>query len=386
MKNLFLIAILLIGIVVKSHTYPSYGQEIVVTINGLSFDAMEPFVSPDGSTLFFNNLNSGGNTKLFYATKINDSTFNYVGELNGTNQLIPPYLDGVADLDSLDNFYWTSTRNYGAELETLFHGNYSNGNVTNIGRVHGDFNKNIPGWLVMDHGVSNSGDYLAFINARFATNQCQGGPCETEMGMALKVNDSTFNKVINSASLMQNVNDTNFIYYAPCLSSDELELYYTRYARDSVTLNTSFEICVAIRNTSTAAFSVPMVLFSETFADLIEAPTLTFDKQIIYYHRKIIGSHKIVMRYRDNTVGLNSVVNSQSSLIIYPNPASDILKIKMPREYINESIQIYNSLGYLVKRVKLSQSNTIDVKGLPNGIYFLRLDNQSQYYGKFIKE
>ena len=185
---------------------------------------------------------------------------------------------------------------------------------------------------------------------------------------------------------MQNVNDTNFIYYAPCLSSDELELYYTRYARDSVTLNTSFEICVAIRNTSTAAFSVPMVLFSETFADLIEAPTLTFDKQIIYYHRKIIGSHKIVMRYRDNTVGLNSVVNSQSSLIIYPNPASDILKIQLPREYINESIQIYNSLGYLVKRVKLSQSNTIDVKGLPNGIYFLRLDNQSQYYGKFIKE
>jgi hypothetical protein len=204
------------------------------------------------------------------------------------------------------------------------------------------------------------------------------------MGMALKVNDSTFNKVINSASLMQNVNDTNFIYYAPCLSSDELELYYTRYARDSVTLNTSFEICVAIRNTSTAAFSVPMVLFSETFADLIEAPTLTFDKQIIYYHRKIIGSHKIVMRYRDNTVGLNSVVNSQSSLIIYPNPASDILKIQLPREYINESIQIYNSLGYLVKRVKLSQSNSIDIKGLPNGIYFLRLDNQ--YYGKFIKE
>jgi hypothetical protein len=90
------------------------------------------------------------------------------------------------------------------------------------------------------------------------------------------------------------------------------------------------------------------------------------------------------MRYRDNTVGLNSVVNSQSSLIIYPNPASDILKIQLPREYINESIQIYNSLGCLVKRVKLSQSNSIDIKGLPNGIYFLRLDNQ--YYGKFIKE
>lgn len=386
MKNLILIVILLSSTIVKSQTYPSFGSEIDVTITGLTFDAMEPFISPDGITLFFNNLNSGGNTKLFYATKVNDSTFNYVGELNGTNQLVAPYLDGVADMDSLNNFYWTSTRNYGIELETLFHGNYSNGNVTNIGRVHGDFNKNIAGWLVMDHGISYSGNSLIFCNARFATNQCQGGACETEMGIAEKINDSTFNKVINSDTLLQNINDTNYIYYAPCLTSDELELYYTRYARDSVTLSTTFEICVAVRNTPTANFSVPMVLFSETFIDLIEAPTLTNDKQVMYYHRKIPGSHKIVMRYRNNTVGINSVVKSQSSLTIYPNPASDILKIQLPREYINESIQIYNSLGYLVKNVEFSQSNTIDIKGLPNGIYYLILDNQSQYYGKFIKE
>ena len=76
----------------------------------------------------------------------------------------------------------------------------------------------------------------------------------------------------------------------------------------------------------------------------------------------------------------------ENSIQVYPNPASNILKIQLPREYINESIQIYNSLGYLVKLVKLSQSNTIDIKGLPNGIYFLRLHNESQYCGKFIKE
>jgi hypothetical protein len=67
-------------------SYPSFGAEIEVTINGLSFDSMEPFISSDGNYLFFNNLNDGINTKLFYSTKINDSIFNYAGELTGTNQ------------------------------------------------------------------------------------------------------------------------------------------------------------------------------------------------------------------------------------------------------------------------------------------------------------
>ena len=99
-KILALIILVLATLIVKSQTYPSYGPEIEVTINGLIVDAMEPFISDDENYLFFNNLNSGGTTKLFYATKVNDSTFNYVGELNGTNQLITPYLDGFADMDS----------------------------------------------------------------------------------------------------------------------------------------------------------------------------------------------------------------------------------------------------------------------------------------------
>ncbi len=36
-----------------SDKYPSFGDEIEVTINGLSFDSMEPFMSPDGRYLFF---------------------------------------------------------------------------------------------------------------------------------------------------------------------------------------------------------------------------------------------------------------------------------------------------------------------------------------------
>lgn len=282
-----------------SPIYPSFGSEIDVTINGLSFDAMEPFISADGNYLFFNNLNDGVDTKLFYANKVNDSTFTLVGELNGTNQITPPHLDAVADLDSEGNFYWTSTRNYPTDLDNLFHGTFNIGNVTDISRVHGDFNMNIPGWLIMDHGISLDGQFLYFNNARFDDTNCQG-VCETNLGLAQKVNDSTFNTLSNSASILQNINDTNYIYYAPCISSDNLELYYTRYLKGAISTTTLFEICVAVRNVSEDTFSVPKVLFSEAISDLIEAPTLTTDKQIIYYHRKVVGSHKIVMRYRNS--------------------------------------------------------------------------------------
>lgn len=281
----------------ESISYPSFNTEIEVSINGLTFDAMEPFVSPDGDYLFFNNINDGINTKLYYATKINDSTFNYVGEITGTNQVVTPHLDAVADMDSNNNFYWTSTRDYPNELNNLFYGTFSTGNVSEIKRVQGDFNMNIPGWLVMDHGISLDGQYLYFNNARFDGTNCQG-PCETVLGIAQKNNDSTFSILPNSRLILQNITDPNYIYYAPCISSDNKELYYTRYLKGQVTSSTVFEICVAVRNNSTSSFSVPKVLFSETISSLIEAPTLTVDKNIIYYHRKNSGSHKIVMRYR----------------------------------------------------------------------------------------
>jgi len=278
--------------------YPTFGSEINVTINGLSFDAMEPFISPDRNYLCFNNKNDGINTKLFYATRVNDSTFTYVGELAGANQTTPPHLDAVPDLDGNGNFYWTSTRNYPAELNNLFHGTFNSGNINNIERVQGDFNKNTPGWLTMDHGISLDGQFLYYNIARLDDTNCVG-PCETHIGVAQKVNAVTFNILPNSETILENINDSNYIYYAPCISSDNLEFYYTRYLKGEISSSSVFEICVAVRSTTEDSFSIPKVLFSETIANLIEATTLTTDKSIIYYHKKTADSHIIVMRYRD---------------------------------------------------------------------------------------
>lgn len=276
-----------------------YSNPIQVTINGYTSHAMEPFISPDGNTLFFNSINDGNNTKIYYATKVNSTTFTFEGELDGTNEIQAAQLNAVADLDALNNFYWTSVRDYPAKTDNLHHGTYTNGAVFDIGRVQGDFYNTNSGWLVMDHGISHDGQFLYYNNARFDETNCMG-PCETFLGIAKWTGPKNFMKTADSDDMLQNINDSNYIYYAPCITTDNLELYYTRFAKGTVTANTLAEICVATRTADSDVFSQPTVLFSNSIGNgIIEAPTLTADKQLMYYHQKVNGIHVIMMRTRE---------------------------------------------------------------------------------------
>lgn len=380
MKYYQFVIVLSIFILVKSESnlvaqdYPSFGEEIQVSISGLTFDAMEPFISADGNYLFFNNLNDAINTKLYYATKINDSLFTYIGELNGTNQSVPPMLDAVADMDSLGNFYWTSDLDYPANFDNLHFGTFSDGDVTDIGRVHGDFYVYSPNWILMDHGISFDGEQLYFNNAFFDT--CFG-PCETYIGVAQKVNDSTFTTLSNSDGILQTINDTNYIYYAPCITEDNLEFYYTRFLK-GVTVNTQVEICVAIRENPTDTLSEPIVLFSESVLTIIEAPTLTADKQIMYYHKKVDGIFEIILRYRDISTGISPVSINNSNIKIYPNPMITHTIIEF-NNYENEryTITLLDNLGRIVHRITNITSDRvkIDRGNLKAGQYLIQINN-----------
>jgi hypothetical protein len=177
-----------------SQTIPTFGNEIPVTINGLSFDAMEPALSADDNALFFNSLNDGVTTSLYYAGKLNDSTFNLVGLVPVVNQTVTPRLDGVASLDSLNNFYWVSTRDYPTIMDNLHRIRFLSSGFTNYGRVHGDFHIYLPGYIIMDASTSFDGNLMIYCNARFG-GCLNNMPCEASMGIAQKVNDSTFYKL-----------------------------------------------------------------------------------------------------------------------------------------------------------------------------------------------
>jgi hypothetical protein len=72
---------------------------------------------------------------------------------------------------------------------------------------------------------------------------------------------------------------------------------------------------------------------------------------------------------------------------IFPNPASEIITVKLTNDKINEEIQIYNAIGRLIKVTETSGATTeINIADLPNGLYFIRLKNNKQSALKFIKQ
>ena len=275
----------------------AYENPLEVTINGYTDHAMEPFLSPDGQTLFYNSQNTGVNTKLYYAARSSDTAFEFKGEVDGANEAQTNQLNAVPDLDETNQFYWTSVRDYPNKLDNLHFGTYANGAVTDIGRVQGNFYVGQEGWVVMDHGISFDGQTLYYNNALLDEQNCVG-PCETLLGMAKKESNGVFSKIADSDNILAQINDANFIYYAPYITKDELELYYTRYRAANVSIATEVEVCVAIRATKTEAFGAPSVLFSSPVETIVEAPTLSADKNLLYYHQKVNGIHKLFVRTR----------------------------------------------------------------------------------------
>ncbi len=66
---------------------------------------------------------------------------------------------------------------------------------------------------------------------------------------------------------------------------------------------------------------------------------------------------------------------------VYPNPVSQYFMITSPQVQIDE-VEIFNTIGQLVKTQKLSQTNNVvNIEELASGTYYLRIYNQ----GKFLK-
>lgn len=347
---------------------------------------MEPFISPDDNILFFNSLNSGGNTNLYYAAKVNDTTFTYAGLVSGTFDPAPNHLDAVASVDASNNFFWTSLRDYPDQIANLRRGTFSDGNVSGISPVFGDFNIddfNFPfGWLIMDAAINYQGDLLYYTNAKFdfSNTTCVGIPCEAKLGVAALVNDNTFNKLPDSDAIFANVNDPeNYLVYAPQITPDGLELYYTRLLKNSV--NT--EICVSVRTSATEPFSLPSVIHANP-GFLPEAASPSTDQQKIYYHQKDqSGVFRLYLRYRTQTAGVAE--HARKMARAYPNPTSGLLNISTDDAAADILVTVYSIVGQ--EMFSAPNATSVDMSHFAAGLYYVVISQDNNTWtGKIIKQ
>lgn len=259
---------------------PTFGPPKRVDIAGYSGNSMEPFLSRDGATLFFNNLNSAPeNTNLHWSSKINDSTFQYLGELSGINTTA---LEAVATMDNNGVLYFVSDRNYASTLSTIYSSTFSNGSVSAVALVNG-VSKNQAGWVNFDTEVDPSGEEMYFADGRYDQ---AGGPHDADLVIARKSSNG-FERLSNSHEILKNIN-TNALEYAACISADGLEFYFTR-----TEINSFPEIFRAHRKTKQDAFGVATRI--ESITGFVEAPTISPDGKIIYYHKSENGKFVIYL-------------------------------------------------------------------------------------------
>lgn len=251
-----------------------YGPPAPVRILGYDDDAMEPFLSRDGETLFFNNRNHPPEiTDLHWAERVDDLTFRYRGRVEGVNS---PTLDGVATMSAGNRFCMMSIRSYFQNFATVYCGDWSVGRVTALA-LQQHAAPLIAGRLVFDIEVDATGQSMILADGLF-----RGGPvpARSDLRQARLVNGA-FRLTPADDGLFAAIN-TRALEYAAALSADGLTLSFTRM--EGPPPFSSATIWLARRARTTDAFGAPArVRAIQGFA---EAATFAPDGRAFYFHRR----------------------------------------------------------------------------------------------------
>jgi hypothetical protein len=266
--------------------YTDFSAAVPVTITGYSGDEMEPFISKDGRYLFFNNRNDPAvDTNIYYASRIDTATFSFIGEVTGVDS---SSLDAVPSLDLLGNFYFVSTRSYPTTLSTIYSGTFSATGVIGVALVAG-VSRDTPGAVNFDAEISADGETLWFDDGQFSAN----GALEAASIAVGRRDALGFTRETDSASQLAAVNASG-LNYAPSISVDGLELFFTRVA--SMSGGAQPAIYRATRPDPTAPFTA--VQRVSAAAGFVEAPSLSADGHVLYFHKLEGGRYLIYCAQR----------------------------------------------------------------------------------------
>lgn len=260
------------GAATASGGYRGFTDPQPVTIAGYTGTAMEPFISPDGQYLFFNTSNQAPNIPAIqYATTVDGQSFDYQGQVEGVNEA--GVLSGTPSMDDNGNFYFISTRSYAQTLSTVYTGQFDAGQVSDVHLVPG-VSGAAGGIVDFDADVSPDGNTLYVSVGKFDDGS---GPESARLTLFDK-SGAGFVADPESAHLLHAVNKKKTLNYAASISSDGLELFFTR-AKVS---GGEPAIYRAVRKKTNRPFGhVQPVAAITGFA---EAPSLSADGSTLYYH------------------------------------------------------------------------------------------------------
>lgn len=112
---------------------------------------------------------------------------------------------------------------------------------------------------------------------------------------------------------------------------------------------------------------------------------------VFVYSRELYKTEIVTLAEKDDDSGPMSIIETQNnSLLLYPNPANNILKFDLGESSSkNFSYTIYDIAGKVIIKEKVISSNAIDISILKKGTYFIEFisdDKLINTSSKFIKK
>lgn len=257
-----------------------YANPQRVEIEGFNEDAEEPCISLDGRTLYWSGANDSNKTgHLYWAKRVGDLRFKYMGRMNN---VLTKEREMAPSLDYTQRIYYTNTATFGYDHRSIYwtQGSNDTGHAV-LGDISDGCGLKLLGTqfdLNMDCCVSPDGNTMILSRAHF--NRGESAPRSSKLFIARKQPDGTFRRDPASHTLMRAIN-TAPLQYAPAITADGLELYFTR-----ATLKPPLplETMVATRKSVNEPFGTPVRL--PVIEGFSEAPSLTLDRKELYFHHQ----------------------------------------------------------------------------------------------------
>ena len=124
----------------------------------------------------------------------------------------------------------------------------------------------------------------------------------------------------------------------------------------------------------------PALCYCYPSALLVDSVNVPIPVDYTYTFENIVANHTIHVDFTE--VGIDNYQLPITNYMIYPNPTKGQLTINREQLTIeNTEYQIYSVFGQLAQQGNL-HNNTIDVKPLANGMYFMKINNKVV---KFVK-
>lgn len=183
-------------------------------------------------------------------------------------------------------------------------------------------------------------------------------------------------------------NDTAFNIYIMDTLSDNVDVRSLRIVAASGIMNTGYTIGgghnivrfdfpgINLLDSSHHNLCNGMVIFTiNTNSGLPNGTTIFNHAGIFFDDNPVVMTDTVVDIIGTPTLGISTQNNHVAS--IYPNPATDVLTIKMDNDAYN-ALTITNEIGQLmIQQILNSPLTKVDIKTLPSGLYYVTLRGEN---------